>query len=90
MAENKHTKEWKAILIMRIVVLAYSGMKILLLAPLTKFAQGFGNGCRGEFLMGQIFAGCLNTSRSLDTTQLRRMDVLVFVRTAHCMHEIVA
>ena len=88
MAENKHSKEWKAILIMRIVVLAYSGMKILLLAPLNKFAQGFGNGCSGEFLLGQNLPGCLNTS--LDTAQLRRRDVLVFVRTALCMHQIAA
>ena len=49
LAENKRSKEWKAILIIRIVVLAYGGIKILLLAPLNKFAQGFGNGCSGEF-----------------------------------------
>ena len=54
MAENKHSKEWKAILIMRIVVLAYSGMKILLLAPLNKFAQGFGTVAEASFCWVKI------------------------------------
>ena len=48
MTDNKNGKEWKAILIGRIVVPEQCGMKIICLAPLNEFAEGFGNGCCGE------------------------------------------
>ena len=44
MTENKNRKEWEAILVGRIVVLAQCGMKIICLAPPNEFAKGFGNG----------------------------------------------
>ena len=44
MTENKNGKEWEAILIGRIVVLAQCGLKIICLAPPNELAQGFGNG----------------------------------------------
>ena len=86
--ENKSRKEWKAILIGRIVVLEQCGIKLFRLAPPNELVNGFGHCSSGEFLLGQNLPGCLDTS--LDTAQLRRMDVLVFVRTALCMHQIAA
>ena len=43
-AKNKSRKEWKTILISRIVVLAQCCIKILRLAPPNVLAKGFGNG----------------------------------------------
>ena len=86
MAENKRSKEWKAILIIRIVVLAQCGIKILRLAPPNELAQGFGNGCSGEFLLDQLLPGSLDTS--LDNAQLSRIHVLMLLRTALCLHQI--
>ena len=84
--ENKSRKEWKAILIGRIVVLAQCGIKIFCLAPPNELANGFGHGCSGEFLLGQNLPGCLDTS--LDTAQLRRIHVLMLLRTALRLHQI--
>ena len=68
---KKSGKEWKAMLIIRIVVLAQCGIKILRLASPNALAKGFGNGCSGEFLLGQLLPGILDTS--LDKAQLRLM-----------------
>ena len=55
--KNKSGIKWKAILIGRVVVLAHCGMKIIRLAPRNELADGFGHGCGGEFLLGQILPG---------------------------------
>ena len=47
MAKDKCCKEWEAILIGRIVVLAQGGMEVLRLTPTNELARAFGNGeCR--------------------------------------------
>ena len=86
--KNKSGIKWKAILIGRVVVLADCCMKIICLAPRNELANGFGHGCGGEFLLGQILPGCVDTS--LDTAQLRWRNVLMLLRTARCLHEIAA
>ena len=86
--ENKSRKEWKAILIGRIVVLAQCDIKIFRLTPSNELANAFGHGCSSEFLLGQNLQGCLDTS--VDTAQLRRIHVLMLLRTALCLHQIAA
>ena len=92
MTENRNGKEWEAIvaaiLIGRIVVLAQCGVKIFRLSPPNELANGFGHGSSGEFLLGQNLPRCRDTS--LDTAQLRRIHVLMLLRTALCMHQIAA
>ena len=75
-------------LISLIVVLAQCGMKILRLAPPIELAQGFGNGCNGEFLLGQHLPGSLDTS--LIKAQLRQLNVLMLLWTALRLHQIVS
>ena len=86
---EKNGKEWKAILISRIVVLARCCMKIFRLAPPNELAQGFGNGHNSEFLLGQHMQGSLDTSLNNLKAQLKRMRVLMVLWTALGLHQIV-
>ena len=86
MTENKNGKEWEAILIGRIVVLVQCDIQILLLAPPHELAHGFGNGCSGEFLLGQNLPSSLDTT--LNKAQLRRTHALMLLQTALRLHQI--
>ncbi len=91
MTKEKCGKEWEAILIGRIIVLAQSSIEVLRLPPPNELAQAFGNGGSVEFLLGQVLQSGLDTA--LDEEQLRRIHVLMLLRTeatALGLHQIAA
>ena len=88
MTKDKCGKEWEAILIGRIIVLAQVGMEVMRLTPPNELAQAFGNGRSVEFLLGQFLPRGLDTA--LDQAQLRRIHALMLLRTALGLHQIAA
>jgi hypothetical protein len=88
MTKDKCGKEWEAILIGRIVVIAQGCMEVLRLTPPNELAQACGNGQSVEFLLGQFLLRVLDTA--LDQAQLRRIHVLMLLRTALDLHQIAA
>jgi hypothetical protein len=83
-------KEWKTIVVVRIVVLAQCCIKVLRNAPPNELAQAFWNGGSVEFLLGQFLTSALGTALARDEAQLRRIHVHMFIRTALGLHHIPA
>jgi hypothetical protein len=84
MTKDKCSKE----LIGRIFVLAQSGIEVLCLTLPNELAQAFGNCGSVEFLLGQFLPSGLDIT--LDEAQLRRIHVLMLLRTALGLHVEVA
>ncbi len=87
-ANDKYRKEWEEILIGQIVMFSQCSIEILRRAPHSELAQAFGNCGSVEFLYGQLQPSGLDTA--LDEAQLRRIHVLMLLRTAFGLHQIAA
>ncbi len=85
---DKCGKEWKTIVVVRYVVLAQCGIKVLRRAPPNELAQAFLNCGSVEFLLGQFLTSALDTA--LDEAQLHRIHVHMFMLTALGLHHVPA